>query len=102
MPLVLNKRGIVAEEMLAKNLADEIGILSIYLSRARKDVLHVVRAMDQRLSDIANYRVKRKDQAWYASKNFADFNFNLDASEINCHRFGKLFIDLVEEYEQQH
>ena len=100
IPLVLNTRGLASEEILAKNLANDIGILSIYLSRAKYDVLHVVRAMDQRLSDIANYKVKRKDQAWYASKNVADFNFNLDASEINHHRFGKLFIDLVEEYEQ--
>lgn len=102
LPLELNKRGVDAEEVLAENLADEIGILSIYQSRAKNDVSHVVKAMDQRLSDVANYKIKRKDQAWYASKNVADFAFNLDVSEINRYRFGKLFIDLVEEYEDEH
>lgn len=102
MPLWLNRRGKIPEEILAENLANDMGILSIYRLSAKDEVSHVVRAMDQRLSDFADYKVKRKDKAWYASKNVADFCFNLESSEINRHRFGKLFIDLVEEYELQH
>lgn len=99
VPLALNKRGRNArEEDLANNFSNVIGLRSIYRHRAVAETLHVVRAMDQRLSDFSDYRVRRKDKLWIDRKNNADFMFDLSEEQINNHRCAKLKIDLVNAY----
>lgn len=101
LPLRLERRGSgLNDEQLAENLASEIGLMSDYKASAvvRDETIRVLRIMDSRLSEIANYRVRRKDLAWLAKKNQIDFGFNLAEGEINLHCLAKLKIDLIAEY----
>ena len=99
VPLTLKKRGRDSrEENLADGFSKTIGLCSIYRHRAVDETMHVVRVMDQRLSDFQDYNVRRKDKYWIARRNTTDFMFDLSAEEINGHRCAKLTSDLVDAY----